>query len=473
MAVAVPGAPAHSAELLAWYASLGQPAEVLKSIADRGDLDDETRAGALKQLARTEATQLDYVETRLRELALRSGRASVAHEYGSFVRKRSGPERASRVLREWLERNADKQDLGWIHVATELSKSLQAEGKLEASLTLIRPLAGSGKEEAVAQAAAVLQELGRHAEAREMAEENLARYPSSGLAVAALAEILWKQHSDADAADLLQRNDKFLTRSDWHWLVAAAFANAFAKAPVEAAGQAFDRLPAHGLVGERLSGMVRATAAKGRHDVALAISERTAPVAKQAIYDWLATYREMKEVMGAPAATEWLKSRLTVPSVAETASTAFYFDGEHELLWSALTSLPNREKNNMLQLFRALALVRMRTEKQDPRWPMLTEHFEKADGRDVLVGYGRYVVGLDSEQTLIASLKSPKGICDLSYLIGVRKVNERKYDDAMDWFQAALETGNTATPLYNGTERLLTNWTRTEESFGRIAAEGK
>ncbi len=61
----------------------------------------------------------------------------------------------------------------------------------------------------------------------------------------------------------------------------------------------------------------------------------------------------------------------------------------------------------------------------------------------------------------------------MTYLIGVRRLSERKYDEAMDWFQAGLETGNATTPLYNGTERLLSNWIRTEESFARIAAEGK
>ena len=53
--------------------------------------------------------------------------------------------------------------------------------------------------------------------------------------------------------------------------------------------------------------------------------------------------------------------------------------------------------------------------------------------------------------TLIESLKDPAGTCDVAYLIGVKKASECKYDEAMDWFQAELETGDTKTPLYNST----------------------
>jgi hypothetical protein len=472
LAAAVVSAPRASSDLLDWYAKLGHSTQALKEIGERQDLTPETRSKVLRLLLLADAGERDYAEPRFRDLVTRyPDRSSLADDYAWFEENRRGAEAGSRVLKEWLQTNSGKQDLGWVHVATSLSKSLQGQGKLQEAWEVIAPVVDSGKGETLAQAAEVLEALGKHAQAREMAQDNLGRYPTSAYAVANYASLLWRQHDDAGAAELLQHNDKYLTRGDWSGAVAVDFAKAFAKSSPEDAERAFDKIAAHALEPEKVSSLVGALAGKGRHDIALALSQKTPPPARQTIYDWLRTYREMKQVRGAADATEWLKQRIS-PAAAEGASTAFYYEREYDLLWDLITSLPNRTKNNMLQLFRAAALLRMRASESDPRWRQLLSDFGEPGPPDRFIDFGRYLVGLDSEQKLVDSVKGAQGICDVGYLIGVKKVSQRKYDEAMDWFQVALESGDAATPLYNSTYAYISGWARAEKSFAQIAAEG-
>jgi hypothetical protein len=465
-------APREASEQLPWLAALGAGSSVLKEIGDREDLKPETRSRALKMLAESTPAEQDYVGRRLRELVTSyPDRSSIIDDEAWLEERRGGPADASRALKAWLQLNSSKQDLDWIHVATSLSKMLQKEGKLEESWQVIAPLVDSGKSETLAQGAIVLEALGKHAEARDLAQNNLDRYPTSGFATADLAEILWRQHDDAGAADLLKRNDKILTRSEWYWAVAVGFAKAFATAPAGAAEKAFDQIAARGFDADKLLTFVGPLAEKGRHDVAVVLSQKARPLPKQTIYDWLRTYREMKKLKGSAEATDWLKKMIS-PQAAETASTAFYYEGEYDLLWDMVPSVPNRTKNNMLQLFRVAALVRTRAGEADPRRRELLRESEESSQRDMFVNYARYLLGLDDQEKLLASAIAPSQACDVAYLIGIKNVSERKYDEAMDWFQAALETGETHSPLYNSTFALISGWTRTEKSFARIAAEG-
>ena len=462
-------APRQAKDLLPWYVSLAQGPSVLKRVAEETDLKPEARSEALKLLLRSSPAERDYVLDRFRQLiSIAPDNIEVVDAYADCEENSGRPGEAARVLQDWLKTNSSKRDLAWIHVATRLSEKLQKQGKLEEAWRVVAAVVGSGKSETLMQAAAVLEARGEHEQAREMARNNLERYPSSGDASAALAEILWRQHDDAGAADLLRQKDKFLTRTDWYYPIAEAFARVFAEAPIEAAQKAFDEIARRGFDPERVSALIGPLSKRNRHDLASALSQRV-PLARQTIYDWLRTYREIKASSGPTEALDWLKKRIP-PAAVDGLSTAFYHQGEYDLLWDFIADRPDQTKNHMLQFFRAASLVRLRTPRTDPRWQRLAHEFESVQKRDAFIDYGRYLLGLDAEDKLLASV--PRARCDTAYLLGIKNFSERRYEKAMDWFQAALETGETATPLYNSAVAFLSGWARTEKSFARIDAEG-
>jgi hypothetical protein len=169
------------------------------------------------------------------------------------------------------------------------------------------------------------------------------------------------------------------------------------------------------------------------------------------------------------AAAEWIRARVP-PADWDHAALACHFSNEYDLLWE-IPPRPDETKNNMLHLFRAAAFIRER-KPADARRQLLVNALNSSRSPDQLRLYARYLLGLEDEATVLKSPKHPSDRCDVAYFVGLKKASERKYAEAMDWFQSALETGQDQTPIYNMVVEFLAGWARTEKSFRAIEAEG-
>jgi len=333
---------------------------------------------------------------------------------------------------------------------------LDAMGRHEDALAMVER--GLPTEAVCAYRIATVQlaHLGRKEDAEGLLLAFLSRHPRPETA-ATVAEVRWRGHDDAGAADILAHSPAPLARRDFRE-VGERFAAAFRSRPAPDVKRALEALLHAGIDPQPLvelgSSLARAGAAAQAFEVYALLSQKL-PADKYPAVP-LRAWSALRAVKGSAAAESWFRKQLgaDASAVEGALATSAYGDDLDEALWELFPKKPlDPAFADRLALLRAASLVR-RGEKGARRDAVLAQvsdplsawkaRLARSIGLsgmqaswDVLLA--RYVLGEGGEGDLAGDATKGSRPCEAPYYFGLRAAAESRPRDAASWYRVALE----------------------------------
>jgi hypothetical protein len=337
-------------------------------------------------------------------------------------------------------------------------------GKHEEALSMVERALPTETVCAYRMATVALARLGRKNDAENLLLAYLARHPSAETAVT-VAEVRWRSHDDAGAADILAHAPALLTRKEYRE-AGRRFAEAFRGRPAAEVKRAAEALLQAGIQPESIlelePALTKAGAPAQAFEVCALLSQKIPPGKKAGVV--LAGWSALRTARGAPAAEPWLRKQLGMepPSLTEEQlATTAYGEGLDEALWELFPAKPSDAAfADRLILLRATSIVR-RGERGARRDALLKEladplavwkarvarHLGLAGAQESWEAQlARYVLGAGSEEEIADAATEGSRPCEAPYYFGVRAAAESRPGEAAAWYRVALECRNPAQP---------------------------
>jgi hypothetical protein len=178
------------------------------------------------------------------------------------------------------------------------------------------------------------------------------------------------------------------------------------------------------------------------------------------------THDELVQTDGEAAAAKWLWSKTKVPY--QLAIVAYQF-GRYDILWEPLEDPARPTKNDQIELLRAAALLMEHSTDTEKRDRSL-RYFESRPRKDWAI-LGLFLLGRATEAELFAEARNPQSRTNIAWLMGVRAVGERRYEEASDWFSVAVDTDQPHAPPTGFSWETLNRWIRAWEPLSDLANE--
>jgi tetratricopeptide (TPR) repeat protein len=372
---------------------------------------------------------------------------------------------ADEVIVHWLEsRPTRDHDLPWAHAVTLRADLLAEQKKWDAALKLIEPAAVTFKEECLLAMARYQEGLNRWDEAFATAKAAQERY-NDAFSENIMARLYWRQHRPEDAAGLLA-GSRNMTRGLWEGAIATSFADVFAESDPHDAQNAFTALIGRKVDPKSLAELAKAVGRRGNHDLALGLlkSLPSTGADQAAIQIW--TYDEIEKAQGRDAAASWLRQSTTIPH--QLALIAFQFQ-RYGILWDLLTDPERPGKDDEIQVLRAASLIHV-PESDGKRRDALVDYFGGRP-RNEFSTMGLFLVRKAGEADVFALAKNLGEIANVGWLMGLRDAEDGQYEQASDWFEVAVETGQVNTPPNAWSYEILRRWWEKARYLADLARE--
>lgn len=353
-------------------------------------------------------------------------------------------------LRLWLGAHPDEHVLTRSNYAGRLEHVLFLQGRYEDAWRVIEPFVSTYQANALWAGAEALEGLGRHAEALRMSTDMLERYPDSGVTRADHAQLLWRQSRYEEAAKPLVDARHPIDPQTWGDYIAPRFFEAFEKRSRDDTLKAFDAMIRAGVNPWFLFSFAEPFATHKQYDTAIALLDNVCKSKNERIDGYLWAYRFRKLGRGADAANEWFRSEVVRSKSASWVGDTAFDSREFELLWLLPAS-------NEVWMLRAQAAA-FEGGVEEARQKQLIEHFRDPKTPEPDALYGRYLLGLETDDRLFESATDARRRCDAAFLLGMRAVGEKRLEDACDWFRVCLKAGLAAWPSYKHAEACLKTW---------------
>jgi hypothetical protein len=414
---------------------LSGDAGALKALVEDVGVAPEVRSEALRQVSEAgwiEAADLQRFASRLEETPLYEGsiQAALVRHY----EKKEDWGAAEAILRQWLARHEALHDLTWAHATTSLCRILRRTGRLDEAWERIGPAAETWAAASMEEAALILLAKGDTEAALRTAEKLRDRYPEGGHSHALLAEIFWRSGEPEAAAGVLQKARTRVASSDWSTQIAPRFRGAYENVDGAQVEKAFSILAAQGFPARDLVAVSREFGLHGRPDLAARIGAMVANDPPST----LTAYRFLRQSQGSPAALEWIRGR--VPKPSPDFATAIFQERCDELLWDLFPEPRSFPNPALLQMLRGAALCRSR-KLDDPRVEGIREAVRGDPNPKGLLALASYFVGLSDREALLGLPDSRENLCYVAWAFGLKEASGRRYFEANDWMQVALEAG--------------------------------
>lgn len=336
------------------------------------------------------------------------------------------------------------------------ARQLDAMGRHEDALTMVER--GLPTEAVCAYTIATVQlaELRRKEDAEGLLLAFLARHPRPETAAVA-AEVRWRSHDDAGAADILAHSPVPLAPRHFRE-VGERFAAAFRGRPAADVKRAIEALLQAGIqpqsVVELGSPLARAGAAAQAFEVYALLSQQLPPEKFAAVP--LRAWSALRAAKGATAAEAWLRKQIDAEHSAsgDALATSAYGEGLDDALWELFPKKPlDPAFADRLALLRAASLVRRgeRGARRDAVLGAISDPLALWKGRLARaiglpgmhasweVRLARHVLGEGGEDDLADEATNGSRPCEAPYYFGVRAAAESRARDAAAWYRVALE----------------------------------
>jgi tetratricopeptide (TPR) repeat protein len=444
---------------------------LLWSMATRADLDAGTRAAALERIAEVAPGQTVSVVATLRTLVKSGGPGEASVVVKSLVavldKAGSGGE-ADRVIDEWLETRGPSAGLAFEAMLAFKARRLRDLGRLDEAWQVIEPAIASWKGDCLEEAAHVLLKMKRPTDALKVAEMAVERYPDVPSGHALVAQALWELNRPHDAAVRLKSGLQRRSEYAWRGSVAAAFCRAFPGPDPTRAMNAVDDLQRAGVSALSVSNLAQGTADHGDHELAFRMLSALVATSSKKDQTMLSAFEELKKARGLDAAFEWLRGR--VPVLTDPIIIVAYSLGADDIVWDYPGHRVGRDKSFIWVLLRAAAYARSPHPSPEQR-ELILEYCRRQREGTIYSVFPRYLLGEADEHAVLSFAKDKSDICTIAWMIGSRKASEGKVAEAADWFQVAMETGDTSQPPYSMSYMLMAKWAGTKKLMENLATE--
>ena len=345
------------------------------------------------------------------------------------------------------------------------ARQLDAMGRHEEALTIVERALPTEAVCAYRLATVQLAHLGRKEDAEGLLLAHLARHPQAETA-ATVAEVRWRDHDDAGAADILAHPPAPFARRDFRE-IGERFAQVFRNRPAADVRRAVEAMLQAGLQPQSMvelgPPLARAGAAAQAFELYELLGQKLPP--EKAATIRFGAWSALRASKGAQAAEAWLRKQggPASPPVEDELATSAYGAGLDSALWEVFPERPlDPAFADRLVLLRAASIVR-RGEKGVHREALLNElavplarwkaglaRHIGLSGADASweVRLARYLLGEGSEDDIAEDAGDGSHACEAPYYLGVRAAAESRARDAAAWYRVALECRNPEQPEF-------------------------
>lgn len=402
----------------------------------------------------------DEIQTEYERLVAQYPHAwNVASTYIDFLRKHKLYAKAVSVTDQWLRANNDPAGVGYFHAHIRQARNCYLAGQYKQGLAVLEPIkdrADSFSRGVVHRETALLLEaLGRKEEALALAREAPNEVGNDRETILVLAQILWKNGSYDEAADVVQSVP--MNPQQFYAEARKPFFDAFKDRPAKDAIDAVAALRKKHLAPVNLMGCAAIFDEEGRTDVAFQIQASLQPGASVDEDVAIEAFRYLKKWKGEKEATQWL-DRLLPHERRNPLSVKFLYGKEYGLLWDFIGDPNPKDHPDYVWFCRADASALIGPDK-DPHRQELLNYYRRTDG-DLNYQSGRYLIGLIGEKELFPLVKTADDRSAISHCIGTKAEGEGRYEDASDWYRVAIETGVRHELSWHLSFRKITSWPR-------------
>ncbi len=367
-----------------------------------------------------------------------------------FLRKKHDYKKACSVTDRWLERNQDPDHIGWYHAHLRQAHNYWLAGEYKKGINTLEPIAGSGF--AVREEALLLNGLGKKTEAEEKAKYATEENKNDLESRLTYAVILWTNDKYEEAAQVLQSVP--ISTSDWCSRVAPYFVAAFSKKTERETEVALLKLQQQHVSKQNLVCFAREFATDGKYDRAFQASQKIQPAGVADMDVAIEAYGYLKKWQGESEAEKWINTVIPSANMNPLSVKAFY-TGNYNLLWNAIRTPEKGSHPEWVWLFRAGASAM--TGASDSHRPELLRHYAE-DRPDWSHQTGRVLLGLSDPMKLLPYATNQEGRCDMAAWYGVNAHGQRRYEEASDWYQVALQIGPPRSGTRNMALWILARW---------------
>jgi len=479
--------PARYHNLRVWLANFTGDEGMLRQLLSSPTLKPQAKArilGYLEKLPDADPALIEDYYQRLIQENLDS--LTMCYNYANYLERQGRYAEGRLVLEEWLtRRESPGQDSETVFAHSKIAWLYYREGLYEEGWHVIEPVVQTTWQAGVMERAAeLLDKRGLAERAEEMGEAAASRYRDSVRTRALLAGLYWKHGKYDDAAMLLNSAPRKISTSDWRYVIAPRFADAFVNKPEEGASsvgetapkegdalKAFSALQSEGIGPFELEGLLFSVEENKDYKLAFEmLSQLQSPGAGENEFT-IRAYKNLSQWKGQEEALAWLRGALPADQFA-AASMAIYEQGEYGLLWDLIQEVPRGERGDFIWLMRAAAVLRT-DGTEDPHYSELLEYFKSATNveKRPYIMIGRFLLDLVSEDDVLALADSPQRICEVAYYIGLREQLAGRYGDASDWYRIAVKTGQRECGEYRWAYDTLYVWQTEGKSLNLLEAE--
>jgi hypothetical protein len=365
--------------------------------------------------------------------------------YIDILRKQRNYRKACQVVERWLARNPDPRSPGRYHAHIRLAHNYALTGEYAKGLALLEGMQESEWFQKANQKrgmAECLAGLGRFAEAEKLAREAATELAEQSEATRYLIKILWMGGKDEDAAALTTRPPL----AEWERcdVLRIELPQALEGAPPARVDHALDALAKQpGVARWWSSCAIEGFGNAGRWEDALRVDQHGPLGNGDAGVERLVTlYGYAKSARGKEAAAQWLNQRLPAGSRNSISPKAVYLK-QYEILWDVIGTPDPNDHPEWVWLLRAVAFA---LAPQDGSHRAELEAYYSRPSEERYHVMGRYVLGLASEDEMLALASKGAPRSEIAYYAGVRAQHEGRYRDACEWYRVAAESGEVTGP---------------------------
>jgi tetratricopeptide (TPR) repeat protein len=425
------------------------------------------RLSSLGYLQKLHENDLAFLRDQYRDLrGQEPENLSIFDAYVTMLEEAGDRTRAIETIDTWLNVHGQRQDLDWAHVLARRAQQLELAGKFEEAWRTIEPAIDTWKGEVFNRAVSIREHQGKLDEALRLAQTERKRYPEGAWAQADEARILWRLGKYTKAAELLRVAPE-IGRFEWSSTIAPAFAVAFEKATPERTEKAFAALREKGLKPFSLAEMVKGASPHLEPELVSRLYSSLSLSGGEASAVALWGFDALEKAKGREASLAWLRQH-TRPD--HQLALVMYQERRYEMLWDLIPEQSPAAKDDVVQVLRAAAL-RSRRRPDDARRRVLISYFENRPRTDLVV-YGLYLLGRCDRETVFAQIKDMAHVGNTGWVLGLDAAADGRYEEASDWLQVSLETGQPTNPPVAWAVEVLMRWYNSEETLPLVARDG-
>jgi|GEM_PF-4983711 len=452
---------------LGYFASILGDTDRMKQIMDRDDLSPYERALAAKYLAG--AGDRADSDRGFEKLFRESDYSDFYSVWAGVVNERHDWAAKERAARGWLDKHRDR-DIEHAYYAASLADALEEQGRYDEAWAIIEPDMQAWSANVIGQAVSLLQRRGHVKESDELAARMIERYPGAWTR-GGYAVVLWRQKRWNEGAALFGPKSAAYSASEFDEHVPQAMTELLAHATPADVAAAAGALADAGVPPDRLNHITQEFLKQGHADLAFAAANefcKRYPLKNEvtAADEYCETYRALAAWKGRPAATAWLRERLSNDDALQVISLLYQGHDDEAVLDFA--DYATRVRTDELQLLVAAAMTRLRLPDSDPRVVALKKEIaaQTYDPKS-LQAITRYLLGITDEKQFAAWGNDASDRVSVLYAIGLKSAAAGDYDRALPYFLAARH-GAFDTPPQAWAVEALNRWNHERGTWREI-----